>query len=516
MEIHDTISGLRENSYYPEKKILIFIVAYNAETTIEKVLKRIPHHIYKYNYEILIIDDQSGDHTFDIASVYKILNREINLKVLYNPENQGYGGNQKIGYRYAIDNGFDAVALLHGDGQYAPEMLDSLINPILEERADAVFGTRMANGLKPIFSGMPIYKFIGNKVLTKFQNYVLGMQLTEFHSGYRVYSIKTLKEIPFELNTNDFHFDTEIIIQLKINENRILEIPIPTYYGDEICHVNGLRYAFNVFRATIGVKLHQMNLFYHRPYDIDKAQQWYPPKFNYTSSHTLAINEIRENSKVLDIGCGTGYVGKELEKKGCTVAGVDVITDEEIVLLQTFKRMDLNTDDIPFPPDSFDYIMLLDVIEHLDLPSQFKLFEKIRLESKEKKPIIIISIPNVAFWSIRFQLLLGNFNYGKRGILDVTHRHLFTFKSIRRFLNQSGYKIENIRGIPPPFPEAIGDNVVSRFLLKINEKLIRYLPSVFSYQIFITTRPLSTPGQLLKLAKEKSKKRKVNQKSIET
>lgn len=510
MKSKDSFVQANTNSYFPGKKILIFIVAYNAESTIEKVLKRIPHHIYKYNYEILIIDDRSSDHTFDIASVYKILNREINLTVLYNPENQGYGGNQKIGYRYAIENGFNVVALLHGDGQYAPEMLETLTLPVLNDKADAVFGTRMARGLKPLFSGMPMYKFVGNRILTTIQNRVLGMHLTEFHSGYRVYSVNTLKQIPFELNTNDFHFDTEIIIQLKLNESRIHEISIPTYYGNEICRVNGLVYAWNVMKATVGVKLHQMSIFYQRHFDIVKPLHWYPPKFNYISSHTMAINEVKEGANVLDIGCGAGYVGKELEKRGCQVAGVDVATEEESNLLQRFKKMDLNTDDIPFPPDSFDYILLLDVLEHLDLPSQFRLLEKIRVDSKSKKPTIIITVPNIAFLPIRLQLLLGNFNYGKRGILDMTHRHLFTFRSIRRFLKQAGYKTEKIRGIPPPFPEAIGDNAISRFLLKINTVLIRYLPNLFSYQIFVRAVPLSTANQLLKIASEKSKEREIN------
>ena len=144
------------------------------------------------------------------------------------------------------------------------------------------------------------------------------------------------------------------------------------------------------------------------------------------------------------------------------------------------------------------------------MPSQFRLLEKIRADSKSKKPTIIITVPNIAFLPNRLQLLLGNFNYGKRGILDMTHRHLFTFKSIRRFLKQAGYKVKKVKGIPPPYPEAIGNNIVSRFLLKVNTILIRFLPSLFSYQIFVRTVPLPTANQLLKLASKKSKERKIN------
>lgn len=477
------------------KKILIFITAYNAESTIEKVLKRIPPTIYNYNYEILIIDDKSSDHTFDRASVYKSRNKEIQLTVLYNPENQGYGGNQKLGYQYAIEKDFDVVVLLHGDGHCAPEVLEKLILPVLNEEADAVFGTRMAQSLK---------------LISSMQNRILGKRLTEFHSGYRAYSVKTLKQIPFELNTNDFHFNTEIVIQLKLNESRIREIPIPTCYGDEKCYVNGFVYAWNVIKATLRAKLHQMNISYHRQFDIVKPRHLYPPKFDFLSSHTMAIDEVRSGAHVLDIGCGAGHVGRELEKRNCQVTGVDVATEEEGKSLQKFSKIDLNRDAIPFPPDSFDFILILDVLEHLDLPSQFNLLEKIRTGSKSKKPVIIITVPNIAFLFIRLQLLMGNFNYGKQGILDMTHRHLFTFKSIRRFLKQAGYKIEKIKGIPPPYPQVIGNNVVSRFLLRINTYLIWLIPGLFSYQIFVKTTPLSTAKQLLKLADEKSRERELN------
>ena len=111
------------------------------------------------------------------------------ITVLYNPVNQGYGGNQKIGYHYAIERGFDFVALLHGDGQYAPEFLPALIEPLLKGEADAVFGSRMMNKRDALKGGMPLYKFVGNRILTSIQNRVLGANLTEFHSGYRVYSV---------------------------------------------------------------------------------------------------------------------------------------------------------------------------------------------------------------------------------------------------------------------------------------------------------------------------------------
>src|SRR3954462_14017977 len=208
-----------------QKRLLIFIVAYNAQTTIEKVLSRIPSSFRGDNVEVLIIDDSSQDDTFGNGLRYQAANSDFKITVLRTPENQGYGGNQKLGYRYAIDHGFDIVALLHGDGQYAPEKLPELLTPLVAEEADAVFGSRMIDRRAARRGGMPLYKWFGNQILTAFQNRVLGTQLSEFHSGYRLYSTAALAEIPFEKNTNDFHFDTEIIIQLVLRKFRIAELP---------------------------------------------------------------------------------------------------------------------------------------------------------------------------------------------------------------------------------------------------------------------------------------------------
>src|SRR5450755_1482202 len=152
------------------KRLLIFIVAYNAETTIEKVLGRIPASLHSENIEVLIIDDFSKDNTFSNGLRFQQRNSAFKITVLRTPENQGYGGNQKLGFRYAIDNGFDIVALVHGDGQYAPEKLPALLGPFLKDEADAVFGSRMLNKGDALKGGMPFYKWLGNQVLTRFQN----------------------------------------------------------------------------------------------------------------------------------------------------------------------------------------------------------------------------------------------------------------------------------------------------------------------------------------------------------
>src|SRR6201996_8381263 len=145
------------------QRVLIFVVAYNAEKTIESVLDRIPPELRHRNVEVLIIDDSSKDKTFQTGLKRESREGDFRITILRTPENQGYGGNQKLGYRYAIDNGFDVVALVHGDGQYAPEKLPVLLEPFIKEEADAVFGSRMINKQDALKGGMPVYKWVGNQ-----------------------------------------------------------------------------------------------------------------------------------------------------------------------------------------------------------------------------------------------------------------------------------------------------------------------------------------------------------------
>jgi glycosyltransferase involved in cell wall biosynthesis len=251
-------------------KVLVLVVAYQAESTLAAVLKDIPPPPSGVDLEVLVIDDGSSDRTFEVG-LRSAIGSQLAVTVLFNPTNQGYGGNQKLGYAYAIRNGFDFVVLLHGDGQYKPACIPSLLQPLYDGTADAVFGSRMMVEGAARRGGMPFYKFVGNKILTWCQNRLLHTRLSEFHSGFRAYRVSALAAVPFRFNTNVFHFDTEIIIQLLLGGFRIVEVPIPTYYGDEICRVNGMRYAKDVILTTLGSRLHGVNLLYNRAFDVEES-----------------------------------------------------------------------------------------------------------------------------------------------------------------------------------------------------------------------------------------------------
>ena len=231
-------------------RIGILVVAYNADSTLRSVLHRIPENIKSTIDEIFVFDDASQDRTHEIGLDLKKSFEGANLTIYKNPINMMYGGNQKRGYYYAMDRDLDIVVLLHGDGQYAPEVMQDLLTPLENGEADLVMGSRMMVKGAALRGNMPPYKYYGNKILTFCENRLIGTRFTEFHSGYRAYSVKALKTIPLERLTWNWHFDTQIIIEFVKRGYRIKEVPIPTYYGDEICHVNGIPYAINCVREA--------------------------------------------------------------------------------------------------------------------------------------------------------------------------------------------------------------------------------------------------------------------------
>ena len=492
-----------------KKKLLVLIVAYNHEKFIKSVLDRIDDNLFKaYEVEVLINDDSSTDNTLNITKDYIKNNTDKKIKytVLSNPVNQGYGGNQKIGFLYAIKSNFDFVALVHGDGQYAPEYLETLIKPLNDENTDAVFGSRMINKNGAIKGGMPFYKYIGNKILTFYQNKLFNKNFTEFHSGYRIYKVQSLKKIPYELNNNDHSFDNEIIIQLLIANLNIKELPIPTYYGDEISYVNGLRYAFQVFIANAKAKVQKYGIFYDRKYNF-KSENYdnYKLKEKFDSPHKRAIDRIKEGSYVLDIGCHSTKLAKILnDTKNCKITAIDKSEKlEKSSFIEKYFSFDLDNGLPDLDYNKFDYILLLDVIEHLKNPEEFMT----RLKQKtEKNPNlkIITSTGNVGFLIIRLMLLFGSFNYGHKGILDKTHTRLFTFSSFKNLMVQTGFNIKRISGVPAPIPLVIGNNVLSKFLLNINKFFILISKEIFAYQIYLEIKPQISINLLLDQAKSKA------------
>ena len=235
-------------------KIGVLIVAFNAQETLTKVLDRIPSDFVKQIDAILVCDDASTDDTHKVGLSYQSKS-QLPLTIVRHKINLGYGGNQKTGYQWALEKNLDLVVLLHGDGQYAPEYLPQMVEPIMSGRADVVFGSRMITQGGARQGGMPLYKFVGNKILTTLQNRLAKVSLTEWHSGYRAYSVASLRKINFLKNSDYFDFDSQIILQMIGARQRIVEIEIPTFYGDEISRVNGIKYGIKILIHTLKFRL---------------------------------------------------------------------------------------------------------------------------------------------------------------------------------------------------------------------------------------------------------------------
>lgn len=217
------------------ERIVVTMPAYHAEQTIEKTYRDIPHEL---GADVLVVDDASKDRTVEVA-------QQLGLKVFVHPANRGYGGNQKTCYDEALRAGASVIVLLHPDYQYDPRTLTALVEPLLAGRADFTFGSRFANGADPRRGGMPLYRYIGNKLTTAIENAVLGTHFAELHSGLKAYTRQFLETIDYHAYSDDFVFDSQMIIDSVLAGKRIEEVSIPTRYTTESSSISvsrSLRY----------------------------------------------------------------------------------------------------------------------------------------------------------------------------------------------------------------------------------------------------------------------------------
>jgi glycosyltransferase involved in cell wall biosynthesis len=204
-------------------KIAVVMPARNAALTLQRTFDAIPRDLVD---DVILVDDKSTDDTVAVA-------RELPLHVVWHPHNVGYGGNQKTCYLEALQRGADVVVMLHPDGQYEPTLIPRLVEPILRGEADLVLGSRFAEPGLARSGGMPLYKYVANRALTGVENRILGLQLSEMHTGYRAYSRRLLLTVPFLRNATDFSFDSELIMQAVHFGLPITEVPARSRYFDD-------------------------------------------------------------------------------------------------------------------------------------------------------------------------------------------------------------------------------------------------------------------------------------------
>ncbi len=223
-----------------EPKVIVVMPAYNAAQTIKKTYQDIPKSLVS---EIIVVDDHSTDNTVEVA-------KKLGLKVFTHPKNLGYGGNQKTCYWEALKKNPDVVVMLHPDYQYDASLIGELIRPISQKRFDIMFGSRIRTRKEALEGGMPLLKYIINRLLTPIENIILGVNLTEHLSGFRAYSKKVLKTIPFGRFSNDFVFDQQLMISAIAFGFKVGETPVPVrYYQDSssIQFVKGAKFLTETF-----------------------------------------------------------------------------------------------------------------------------------------------------------------------------------------------------------------------------------------------------------------------------
>ena len=233
-------------------KIIVIMPAYNAEKTLRLAYNDLPKDVVDM---VILTDDASTDRTVVIA-------RELWLKVFVHSKNMGYGANQKTCYKEALREGADIIAMLHPDYQYDPVLLPKVIQPILDGEADVVLGSRILGG-DVMKRGMPLWKYVPNRLLTMLENRVLHWNLSEYHTGYRAYSRIVLQSVNYQVDSDKFLFDSEILFQVKEKGFRIKEVPAPIRYFKEsrsASFSNSVRYGFGVLWLLLKYKLYKLGI----------------------------------------------------------------------------------------------------------------------------------------------------------------------------------------------------------------------------------------------------------------
>ena len=246
------------------KKIVVIMPAYNAEKTLLKTYEELPHD---YVDEVVLVDDASNDNTPRIAL-------ELGIKTIIHTENKGYGGNQKTCYREALRHGADIVVMVHPDYQYSPKLVTAMASMIVSGHYDVVLGSRILGG-GALKGGMPLYKYIANRLLTLLENLALGVKLSEYHTGFRAFTSEVLETLPLEENSDDFVFDSEMLVQAVYFGFRIGELSCPTRYFKEASSINFIRsvkYGFGVLASIIKYLLSRFGIKRYRIFSSKGAK----------------------------------------------------------------------------------------------------------------------------------------------------------------------------------------------------------------------------------------------------
>jgi SAM-dependent methyltransferase len=424
---------------------------------------------------------------------------------------QGLAQRRKLGFRYALDHGFERVLVLDRACDWSREQVLALSEVAHEADADllCVPASGGASGGGSLLSGL------WSRLASR-----LSRSLREADDGGLCYpmsmvacSHRLLSRVPFEVNSEGELFDAELFLQACYVGAAVRVLPAQALATLPVGGGAKGSGGWSALVALVQFRLHQQGMFCSLKYR-DLAPLRYQDKTGVLySSHEMALRKVQEwiPRRLLDIGCGPGFVANRCAQMGVKVTGLDLL-EPLPGMVSEFHKADLNSSKLPVNAWDFDMILLLDVIEHLHEPERFLL--GIRHAAAEVEgifrgsggdetavdaPVLVLSTPNIAFATIRLNLLLGRFNYAERGILDISHCRLFTRSSLRTTLEDCGYIVESIEPVPVPFG-AVMRSRLGRVLGAFSAWLAWCWPTLFAFQWLVVCRPKPGLGQVLKRA----------------
>ncbi len=494
-----------------EERLLVYVLAHKFESRLCELFERVPRTLLNRRDVHFLVADDASDDSGPFRLARWLSDSEVhNVTIIQIGSSQGDGGSQKLGYRAAIDGGFDGVLLLHADEQSAPELLPTFIDAWRQSHAEVILGARVTSSVAPTAakstapaSGrprLPFFQRLSSRFLTSLQNALIGWRLSSYFTGLRFYSTSFLQNVPFETNSNEALFDTEILLQAAYAGARVEEVSIPAAATREVCRLHGWRQVWGIVTRTLQFKLHQMGMLCSLKLRRLTPDRYFDKTALPYSSHRMALQVVERARPqlLLDIGCGPGHVAERCRELGIRVTGIDLHEPKTHSLTQ-FIAADLESEPLPVDVWKYDVVLLLDVIEHLADPEKFLLAQRHGYRAQPSlgnSPLFVISTPNIAFIAIRLNLLLGRFNYAERGILDITHKRLFTRRSLLRLLGECGYQVERCQPVGVPFEAVIGGKW-GRCLGATANWLARLLPTLFAFQFMVECRPHPGARQLL-------------------
>jgi 2-polyprenyl-3-methyl-5-hydroxy-6-metoxy-1,4-benzoquinol methylase len=471
-----------------------------------KTLSRIPTELADSLEEVVVmVGRASGDElarSQDLQAFRESGPFELQFHRPPRDRNSGFGALRKAAFEYALRKGFDQIIIMRGDASHPPERLPELVQLALENPSRFVLAipspapsaiADSSDSRGAIRSGSRAAK--SGRLSAFFLNRILGMQLTDYRTSFRLYPCDALARIPFQLASDDPLFDTEIILQLRALGILIHEAPLAGLdtesqhenevhgsVGKPVREREAMVGAMTALKTAIGYRLHQLHITRDGRYLVDHDIH-YTLKHSATGSHAQIISAITRGSAVLDLGCSNGLLARPLLEKDVRVTGVDAGPGEKLASeLAEYYQRDLELPlELPYER-VFDYVICADVIEHLRNRTQLLRGARRYLKPEGR---LIISTPNIALWFYRLSLLVGRFEYGARGVLDETHVHLYTGATFRREIERAGFTILEERVTSLPFEvvfESTGRSRLIRGLESTYHMMARLWPSMFAYQ----------------------------------